>query len=416
LALLLEKLLKEFGTRAGIAARSSLLWLAGIAGSAFWIQFTNSRNLEVVGGVFLLYQGLRYLRSPTRYRLLGVAACAGVLLFADTLQLYMTVAPLLLYAGILTLRKKYTLKATLFFAISLLAGLVLSKILFAVVSHVFKLHALAAPNHTGLSVDFLKQGVVGSAKSFVHLYAGGADAGKLREACNLLFLVVSLCASAYAFWKQLIPKRLVLLVMCILTTNEIVYILSGQAGQVDTERYIVMTIPAILLLLGAAQKIWTRLYKTALIVVSALVLVNGVSLGLATVHASKHFPQDKHLASVGRYMLAHSNATYYSSMDTSLALSYLEGTDKKAPLPLSCNGNQLNKSRLFYTEKAFLLHESSKEKTTIVLDGDTITNIPNSCTLSSIFAQLGAPESVHATDDTSVVLVYSSDVRELLHY
>ena len=93
LVTLLKKILHEFkvdNSRVAVA----VLWLSMIAGSAFWISFANSRNLEVAGGVYLLYNVLVIHRFNRKRQYVYLALFSGLLFFADTLQIYMTALPL----------------------------------------------------------------------------------------------------------------------------------------------------------------------------------------------------------------------------------------------------------------------------------------------------------------------------------
>jgi hypothetical protein len=415
LGLVLEKILRAFDVRVGGALYVALLWLAAIAGSVFWIQFANSRNLEVVGGVALLYMGLHYLEQPRRKGLIVVLLFSALLFFADTLQVYMTAVPLVLYGASLY-HDKWSRIAWLTGALA--AGLIVSKLLFVFAAHLLSIHFIQDTNKVGLpSPHTLVSGMIGALTGAARLYSGGVDAGNIRRVCNGIFLCVLASAVIYGIWRKLYPQRLLLFVAYILVINVAVYILSGQAAHADTERYLIMTAPAVLLLLGASQKVWQRFRIPGITIVSLFLLMNVVFLGKAAVQGARlDFSQDAHLASVERYVAQHPEILPYSSMDTGIPGSYLSGSDSKAPLPLSCTSTGLVKDSLFYSQTTFQKREAKRSYTlsAIILDGNTINNVPSVCDETQIEAQLGKPSTVTATDDGSIVLLYSKPISRAL--
>jgi hypothetical protein len=418
IGLALEKILRIFGVRTGGALYVGLVWLAAIAGSVFWIQFTNSRNLEVAGGLFLLYGGLRYLEQPGHRRLLAIAVFSAILFFADTLQLYMTAVPLIAYSAIICRHHRWERVAWL--AGALVMGYAGSKLFFISFAHLLSIRfthdtgATAAP-----SLHALLEGIVGAITATARLYSGGVDAGNFRRAFDGLFLCLLAAVVGYAIWHKLLPRRLSLLAACIIVVNLTVYIVSGQAAHPDTERYLIMTAPAAILLLGASQKVWQRFQVQGTVAVCIFLVVNSLFLGKTIVQDYQlHFSQDSHLASVERYITLHPTVLPYGSMDTAIPASYLSGSDQKAPLPLGCAGAALVKDSLFYSTAAFRRRERQSRYTSaaVVLDDAAITNIPSVCNEADIVAQLGRPQGVAKTDDGSTVLLYNNSLSSTLHY
>ena len=417
LGLILERILHKFNVKAGPLLWIGLLWLAAIAGSVFWVQFTNSRNLEVVGGVLLLYLGICYLEQPSWQRLAALSLFASALFFADTLQLYMTALPLALYGVTMAVRNRSFQTISLLVA-GLVAAYLGAKILFAASAWLFSIHFIQNGGGTVVSLHSLAHCAVGSLKALAHLYSGGGDAGKLREACNLIFLGMLVLLSIYAIWRKLLPKRLMLLIGYILIINIVVYTVSGQAESTATERYIIMTAPALVLLLGGLQANWKAFRKMGLVIATVLIATNGLFLTRALAASSAHrFFKDDHLASIARYIQGNPNVLPYASMDTAIPMSYLYGSDAAAPLPLSCSGSRLIKNSTFYSQTTYRQREKSGYTTmAIILDGNAITNTPNVCSQSVIIAQLGEPLRTSSSDDGSIVLLYSLTVSKQLHY
>ena len=414
LAIVSRKLLQLFGVQRRLALCLSLLWLAAISGSVFWMQFTNSRNLEVAGGLWLLYLCLRYLQRPNWSFSLGLAAYASVLFFCDSLQLYMIAVPLLLYAGILMLRHRQAWRPLVQLALIIAAAAGVSRILFSLSAHLLSIHYITA-GHSELTLQTLKHGATQLPAAFAHLFAGGANAGKLRELLNAVWGAVALVLVVVAVVQRRISRRLVLLVGVIILTDAAVYIVSGQANVPLTQRYLIMTVPVLGLLFGAVP---LRRPRLVMIASAVMLLGNGVALVNAVrQQLPDHFNQDTHLASVQRAMSKQPDLRWYASADTALPLAYLDGDYRRAPLPLVCTDGQLRKDDTFYARQAFSqLAREPKTQIAIVLDGRAITNTPAQCTLRDILAQVGQPTAMQSTDDGSVVLLYSNLVVRQLGY
>ncbi len=418
LGLVLERILRKFGVKAGPFLWIGLLWLSMIAGSVFWIQFTNSRNLEVVGGVFLLYQGVCYVERSSWRRLVAVSLFATVLFFADTLQAYMSAIPLILYGMTVAIRSR-SFRAVSLLSVSVVAAYIASGALLTVCAWLFSIHFVQ--NGGGLvipSAHNLLPYAVNSLRALIHLYSGGADAGKLREICNLAFLAGMIALCIYSIRRKLLPSRLVLFIGYILLVNELVYVVSGQAHNTDTERYLIMTAPSLILLLGSAQASRRNLRVATVASAAILIAVNGLFLAKTCIASSDwRFTQDAHLVSVAHYMQDNPNLLPYASMDTAIPMSYLYGSDAVAPLPLSCQGSSLLKTSTFYSKTAYQRQEDTIRKmVAIILDGDTITNTPNVCNRSTILKQFGEPVETTTSNDGSTVLLYNFDIKRKLHY
>jgi len=260
--------------------------------------------------------------------------------------------------------------------------------------------------------------ITNAAKALVHLYAGGADAGKLREVVNVAFLALGFAGVAYGLWRKLVSRAVVGLVSCVLFVDIAAYIASGQAQQAGTERYLIMTVPAVMLLLASLQVVWQNFRYLAVSALGIVLLVNFVQLGGQTVNANHHFVQDAHLESVSRYADNNQDVLLYASNDTAISLTYLHDADQHDPLPLRCvPGQQLQKTNLFFSKTAYTKREQvNVRQIGIVLDGTAITNVPNVCAEQLVEQQLGLPVAHGYTDDNSVVLLYPSTVQAKLHY
>ncbi len=418
IGLLMEKTLHGLGVKVGPAFYATLIWLSAIAGSVFWVQFTNSRNLEVVGGLLLLYLALRFFNNPSRQLLIGITLLSAGLFFADTLQFYMTAIPVLAYGTTLALCRRTSLKSIIWLGGGILFGLLGSKLLFVAAEHLLSLHILGASGGSSLSPHFLLGALWGTTGNFLRLYSGGVDGGRLREAVNILWLALMATGLGYALIYQLVPRRVALLAGYLLSIDSLVYIASGQAAIPATQRYLIMTAPALMLLFGSLGACWQHFRHLGTVAICTVIGANGLLLGRALITGSQqHFSQDKHLASVTRDVATSPNTLFYASADTALPMAYLRGSDRRSPLPVTCNSTVLTKDDTFYSRTAYRAREAGKYRSVaIVLDGQTITNVPHVCNLVSITDQFGKPKAIAITDDGSTVLFYDPAILTKLDY
>jgi hypothetical protein len=326
-----------------------------------------------------------------------------------------------IYAVVIAGNDRHRWLAVGWFLVSVGAGFVGSKLLISLCGHVLQVHIVAAASASPHSLSMLWQSVFATGKSFVDLYAGAADAGKLREVVNLLFLVVGGISFVYAASRRLLPKRLTLLVVSVIAVDSVVYIASGQALQGDTSRYLIMTAPVVVLGFGSVAKFrparHSRPYVAlGLIGVLGMGILNLGSLGAALLaHWDTTFPQDAHLASVQHYMRTSPLTAIYASTDTAVPVLYLYNPAPGRLLPVGCLNGSL--TRTYYSmDPAFAkAREQPARQVALIFDGTTLSNTPSICTSLSINRQMGNPERVEHTDDGSLVYIYRQAALHLLN-
>jgi hypothetical protein len=213
----------------------------------------------------------------------------------------------------------------------------------------------------------------------------------------------------------------VILTSLIVTVNVAVYFASGQALQTGTERYLIMTVPALVLLFSSLEIRKLGVKHLSLLItgfVGLMALTNAVSLGNQLIqHWSTRLQADVHLTSVNQYQRAHPDSKLYASMITSLPLAFYNDSVLKAPLPLKCSNGRLFKNQTFYDKAAFEKQADHHAKDArLILDMATIDNSPYHCSLDAIIAQLGQPIAIDQTNDGSLVLVYQQLVFSTLPY
>lgn len=412
IATLIKVIVRMFGVREGKSYQIGLIWLAAIAGSVFWIGFINSRNIEVAGGLFLIYLALRYMRGLTKRNTLLFITFAGVLFFADPLQFYMTGIPVLVYVGVLCLLRRQPWQKLLGLLGIFAAGFMISKILFAL-AHRYLLLSFSETGGLGLphlTPTWIVASLKGVIISYLTLFAGGADAGMPRQIVNLIFVLAVVLLVSYRIWKRQVPGSLILLVACIFGVNIGVYIVSGQAAQPATSRYLIMTVPAIVLAFSSVR-LPKKARIPAVVLVALMVITNATFLtGSLVKNWNTHFTQDAHLESVYAYAKSQQGMQVYASIDSGIPLIYYHSDSVKNTLPLGCLDGTL--ARTYYAMGKEFQNNKSR-MAAIVLDGDQITNTPNICNEATLTAAYGKPLRHEITDDGSQVLIYQQDSLKL---
>lgn len=378
-----------------------IAWLAMIAGSAFWISFTNSRNLEVAGGVYLVFRIVSQSdKKQSSSWLIGTTLFASILFFSDTLQVYMTALPLIAYMLIYRKHYHYYISAVI------VAGSALSKILFLIVGRVFNI------TFSGNGASFGTWDMLGAVKSTVILMAGSTDAGLWRVGINLLFVTSMSVVFMYLVLKKKIPVRLGVLVAVFIALNEVVYIVSGQAHHAHTSRYLIMLIPMIVVVIAASYSHIPKFYRIVIFVI--LLTANFVFLSSRIIDSNvSNNTADAHLKAAELY-LSNNHLTYaYASMDTALSLNYYNNVTDARLTALACNKPQLVKAKSVPVDRN---KPRDNEVIPLILDANAIMNSPFVCDKNMIERQLGQPSKTDTLSDGSDVLYYPAYIFKLLRF
>lgn len=425
--LLLKRILHYFSIEAGNIFTLSMLWFATIAGSVFWVQFTNSRNLEIVAGLLLLYIGLvLYKNSSLRYVLLFLLL-AGLTYFSDPLQLFVTSGGLVAYVGLNSLLIEKEKRKEPFVIVALVAGgYILSRLLVVVVQNLtgVELIGVNTLSHMLMVASNLPVTIVETAKNILRLVAGTNEMGAWRQLFNIMFVGCLMLFSIATLIKNKIYLKhpsFVLFSGLMVAVPVAVYMASGQPlfTSDDTSRYLIMLAPALILLFSLGDTKYTSL-RVKQVVATTIILtifVNSVSLfGALFTQEKGNLLRSTYIESRYHY-LKEANYDYgYASMDAAIPAMYLLGKSGTGVLlPLACEGGLLRKSILFYDKNVFLRNEKQTGIVPIILDGDAIRNYPASCSVESIQAQFGTPLRLDKSADNTVLL-YSAEQLQALHF
>ncbi len=409
LGLVLEKLLHEFRVHAGSAFYDVLLWLSVIAGSVFWIQFANSRNLEVVGGLFWAYLGLRLLRAPSWRLRVGLVALGGLLFFDDPLQVFMSAFPVFLYALVLVFARKQRERPVLELFGTLAAGYAVALVLFAAAGHWLHISFTDTGGvHTpSVTLTWVRDSFAGAGRAAPSLFVGGSDAGRLREVANVAVVVLGAAALAYTWLRRLVPKRFMAFLACWIAVDTVVYITSGQAVQgAATARYLIMLAPMLVLALGTVRIPRQLAYYAAAFMIT-VVGVNVITLSGALVsNWDTSFPKDAGAESAYRYIGHRAGLHAYGSIDTAMAMQYFHRLPAEAFLPVGCLDGKLVRTHFSMDTSFQKVQADSRATAAIILDGNSIQNTPNVCTAVTIAQQFGQPLGTDRTAAGDMVMIY----------
>jgi len=402
----IEKILKEFGISGRFYLGSAMIWLSMIAGSVFWIEFANSRNLEVAGGMFVILLALRFLRYGSKPIAAGLLGLAAIVFFADSLQIYMVGLPLVAYGVVLALGKKSSWQRALGLAAVLGLSVIAARLLVIGATHLLSLDIGQTATGFSLPLSSLGPSFSGAAHSTLNQLNGSLDAGGIREKVNLLFLAAAVAAFVVATWRRLVPRRLILLVGLIVVLDEAIYIVSGQAISGGTSRYLITIAPTAVLAFASLGK----LLKSSRLVyafVAAVVIINGLFLGRAFLRAwDPGFPADGHLRATSNYLNAHNYTYALGSMDTATPLAYYGYVHQTMLFPAACLDDRLVHANAFRSTATIRQYEHSQALVPLILDQAAIYNVPNVCTQESIIQQFGQPKAQDILSDGSLVLLY----------
>ena len=409
-----KKILEHFSIHVAGIFNLLMLWLSTIVGSVFWIQYTNSRNIEIVAGLGIIYLGLLAYDKLNTKKAIWLTILSGFTFFADPMQLYITAAVLLLYvsADAMFFNKSKRLGAVKIFAIVVL-GYVLATLLKLLVSSITKVEFINTGS-LGQSLLFFSQpgvSIIETLKNLFRIIAGTNEMGAWRQVLNIGLVTLLLFSYVNLVFRKLVNKRFVIFSVIFLTVPIIIYLASGQSlYKTDTSRYLIMIVPAIILGFSTLELYKGSLKKVIILAISIVILINSASLVYAT-SASQGSGLIKSDTLRNRYeYLINNNYKYgYASMDTAIPAMYLFGEHGSTLMPLSCENNRLRKSTLFYDKSVFENNESmAVEDVPIILDGSAIGNYPSVCTIDAITAQIGSPLSSSKTLNGDEVIIYKS--------
>ena len=385
-----------------------LVYLSLISGSVYWISFSNSRNLEVASGVFLIYLYIRTQTRPSRLSYAGLIILGGLIFFADPLQIYMTMLPVILFVGIrwVLQRDQQQLVVLIRLIGCAVISILLARFLTKTVEVIWNVSFISTNRSVSFSLSSLKLTI----EQMARLYAGGFEGGRIREALDLLIVAGGTVGAGYYAWRKPKARWLLSLGAIVWIVDLGVYIISGQAQQTDTNRYLIMTVPMFILAL-AVILYYLPSTKTRMSIVVFIVLFNSLTLAGGFAKAwDPHFSYNNHDRAVISYFKAHKYSYGYASIGTAVSSDYLSNWRVNL-LPLGCDPDYtLKKTTLFFDKAGFEVAKGSSPESLvpIVLDGKDIQINSSVCGIGQIERQLGASQKTDHLNDGSTVLIYKA--------
>lgn len=416
--IVLKKILRYFSIEPSTFFNLAMLWLVAVAGSVFWVQFTNSRNIELLAGLVLLYLGLLLYKKISLFTGVWFVLLAGITYFSDPLQLFVVSAALIVYVASHSLLYERQKRKEVLLIVALVAlGYVISKLLVFLAQEITGAELIAVSTRPQFQelVAHLPLVVVETIKNGIRLLAGTNEMGVWRQALNMAivglssFLALMTLVKEKAYVKH---RSLMLFVAVLLAVPVAVYVASGQPlFKADTSRYLIALAPAFVILFSVIdmRTLPERITKTATAALAALLCISIGALFLATFQQrGGQFMATSHLEDRYGYLEANNYQYGYASMDTAIPSMYFLARNKgQVLLPLSCEHGVLRKATLFYDRRIFTKAEGGGARVPIILDGDSITNYPSVCSLAEIKQQLGEPIAIESQNG-NVVLIYEA--------
>lgn len=408
---LVRKIYRLFSPKARIN-NLIFVWFALLSGSVYWIEFANSRNLEVVGGLLLVYLILRQRDAKGYKNAFIIWVVASLLFFADLLQLAVSAIPVLLYFVVVNFQKKKPVRnRNLLLVVLALDGGILFWLLFNVfLKKCLGAQASQSPkfNLLGLGLSGFLNSVLDSVKQAGRLFVGGHEYGGVVEALDLGFSVLMLVYGLFLSLKKKLNLDIIVFWIIYVFVNFTVYIFCGQSIRAQTSRYLIMCVPVTLVLFlhifNADKK-----YKTGLFyLLVGIVAINLTALLLIFIPSlSSPTKADAHQYAIISYLQKNRIEVAYGGMYAGMTADYYSN-QSVAILPLVCTSdNKLLVTSLFFDLSYYKFKAYSTNRLVpVILDGNEISNVDTHCGLGVVEEMFGSPSRVDGLSDGSSVLFY----------
>jgi len=395
----------------------AFFWLATIAGDVFWVDYANSRNLEIAGGLLIVYLWLKFVDKRKWQLLVYLLLASTVTFFADSLMFYVIGLGLVLYSIILLMRERTKRQVVLALSTTAVVALsyLLSRQIFIVIEKFYKVTFYSTPyNKPELSGNYVLKTFEGLARNTLDIFGANFlqhpySLNSLRQLFNAVVLVI--LVFLFIKLRTNISKKLsAKLALVLIAVNYIIYVLSGQVQEWATSRYLILVPIFIVLIIGIAgnginKKLAKQVKKAWLVIL----LINTIFIigGLAIHWPSRH-SKDGHILSVINFMQSQHYSYAISDRGTGISASYISGGNIVV-LPFGCSNGIISPTNLFYDNASFVEFKKYVGEVPIILPGGVINFGDNSCTKSNIIAQFGEPIREQDVEGVGKTLIYSSE-------
>lgn len=420
--LLLRKIVRMYGVQDLTLLNLGVLWLAIIAGRVFWVDYANSRNLEVAGGLTVLYLALLIQqRSADWRRWVGLVIAGSLVFFADPLQMYVIGGGIGLASLWVATRNNTHRRLALLTGSALFLAAVLSRVLAWVSTILLPVSYLTPPRTSVIfSIETLSaigQNIATSTLRIfdINVFTKAFGVNSLRQLGSLLLL--GLTVYVLARYRTSSPKRITAIFYWLIIWNYLVYIVSGNAGTAITERYLIMVplfVVALLALHGDA--LHQRVRRSLVTLWIATVTMSGLLLfGGIVVEWPDRYKLDQPMFRLAAFAKTDRYDLIVSSQELAIPTNYYAGYDTTI-VPTACQGNgQIATKNLFYDQAAY--HEKigrTSGVTAVVFPSGGIISGTLQCSEEDIRTQLGTPIIRQEVSGVGILYEYRSNSASLL--
>ena len=420
LFVLFEKILKLSSIKDHSWLYLSFVWLATIAGDVFWVDYANSRNIEVVGGILIFYLWLKYLNRQHWRLLIPILIVCSITFFADNLMFYVCGIGVCFYASLRLLAERTKQNLTLLFNIVLLtsAGYLMAKLLFILFAKILPITFLSSQmNKPELTIPYglnaAKQTAINTFNIFgANFLQQPFTFNNLRQFLNalILFSVILLLVKLFTEIKSIVAVQLA---VTLISVNYLAYAVSGQTVQWATSRYLIM-VPLLLVIIAGIgctsirNPVSINIKKAWIIIlVINIIFITGA---LAINWPSRH-TKDANIYNLITFMENRHYKYAISSRQNGIVATYVSDQDIKV-LPFGCIGGKISPTNLFYDNSVFSQLHNYSADIPIILPAGAI-NFGEKCRRTDIITQFGEPIQEQNIEGVGSVLVYPGKV---LHF
>lgn len=417
IAVVIRRLLGLYNIRLTNWFYIGMVWLASISERVFWLDYANSRNLEVVGGLFVLYFGLKLYKQPSLRGILLLSAIGGVAFFADQLQLYVIGGGLIIGALLLALiaRAKVQLIKLAHVVVGIIGAAIIAKLLLLIVTKIVPISFLVAPTGNTFDTSTITASLRGSLTSTLRIfdvdfYAAGSLINAGRQGINLLLFVVLVAIVVFA-WRKASPacRELGIMLLSCIAAAYGAYLASGQAALPQTERYLIMVpilFVALLATLSGSSIISRRISQScALLIITVSFLL---ASGALAINLPNRYDKDVNITQTLAYLQQRGYRYALGSRD-GIPMTYFSSFSKNpiTVAPLICQpGERLVTSNLFFDKAGFARPQITQEVPLLVPVGGFVSS-GSVCNEAAVLKQFGRPVRIEPINSGSNAYIYS---------
>ena len=422
---ILRKILLLYDIKSFTLLNISMVWLATISGRVFWVDYANSRNLEVAGGLAILYLLLLILkRGVTWRRLFGLFGLSSVVFFADPLQLYIIGGGMSAAFIWIAIRNKNGERLVAMLSVGVVAlGAMVSRLLAGTTTAFLPVSYLVPPKTPyalsgDIVVSSLQNAFTSTLRIFdINVFNKAFSVNSIRQLGSMLLLGISLyILIRYRKGAKKIPT---LIFLWLIIWNYLVYMGSGNAQTEITERYLIL-VPVLLIatlgLYGDYLKprnsrgiLWLWIPT---IIISSLLLFGAIILRWPARYAL-----DRPMFTLANFAQNHHYDFIVTSQILAIPSNYYAGYDSTLVPTVCSEDERISTSNLFYDQGAYnKILGRTKGTVAVIIPKDGITSGTFHCSAATVLKQLGSPKKIYQLTGVGYVYEYdgtTSTLREL---